>query len=262
MVNTSNINYSQINGSPDEDATTIALDEESLKLFASSDKTFEEQLDEFEDFSANKLGSSKNEIEENYSKEKNKDLNSETNSEFEDFGKLFNKDEQDDESDLVDAEKVFRDLGQQAKLIQELYKQFDSNSNNQLQNDKLANSKLNELINSLRESPSKPLADDPSIILDKQNLKLTMNFPATSELKSVQVQYDPSSRSIVAEMFTSQEAARILQNQVSVLERNLAKHDIKLQSLKINGTEGNRSNQERQENKNNKNKSQDRFQQL
>jgi len=86
-------------------------------------------------------------------------------------------------------------------------------------------------------------ASEPMIELDKQNLKLKVDFPMLSDLQSVTVQYDPNTRSIAAEMITSREAAIALQNQVSTLERNLAKHNIKLHSLKIMPSSGNQYNQ-------------------
>jgi hypothetical protein len=88
---------------------------------------------------------------------------------------------------------------------------------------------------------------DPTVDLDKEKLSITINFPSLDDLKRVNVQYDPNTRSIVAELLTSQAAAQILQSQVSTLERNLAKHDIKLNSIKITPTEAGGQRQGNQE---------------
>ncbi len=105
-------------------------------------------------------------------------------------------------------------------------------------------SQINDL-NDLKEFAQR-FGIEPIIDLNKEKLEMSVHFPAVEEVQSVTVKYDPVTRSVVAEMITSNEAAKILQNQVSQLERNLAKHDIKLQSLRINPTEGNSGNGERQ----------------
>ncbi|MDX1920865.1 MAG: hypothetical protein SFU25_09060 [Candidatus Caenarcaniphilales bacterium] len=254
MVTSPNINNWQTNSSSNlnDEGSNLTIDEDYLQLSATFEGSFEEQLSSLEKSSKK---SAINEQEQSYLNdlEKENQSSGEIDSDLDNYSRIFDQDENDNELEQIDAEKAFKNLlndsGQQARLIQELQKQLDTNQ--QTQSNNLANSKLNELINSLRYSSSRALPADPSMVLDKQNLKLTMNFPMLDDLKSVQVQYDPSSRSITAEMITSQEAARVLQQQVAILEKNLAKHDIKLQSLKINGTEGNRSNQERQNRQNN-----------
>ncbi|HEY9886655.1 MAG TPA: hypothetical protein V6C96_05265, partial [Vampirovibrionales bacterium] len=94
-------------------------------------------------------------------------------------------------------------------------------------------SKVQELINN--KGPQ--FANEPIFNLDKQNLKLSIDFPSLEDLKNVKVEYDPLTRSITAEMVTSQEAMNILQKQVKQLEDSLAKHDIKLKALKIVSSE-------------------------
>jgi hypothetical protein len=164
----------------------------------------------------------------------------------------------DEAADETDYLKILNDEASlQAALIAALHFNFEYTQNfiEPENEDVKGNLQLLQNIKNLQESaePSDPL--EPIINLDKEKLKMSIEFPALQDLKSVTVQYDPASRSIAAEMLTSQDAARVLQAQVSQLERNLAKHNIKLQSLKISQTPGNSARQNNQEKKDNKKRS-------
>jgi hypothetical protein len=153
----------------------------------------------------------------------------------------------DDESSL---DRLFNDSNAQAALAAMMFRVDNDNNlfsygkkeagENKAENQEVRSQDLDALKESIQNFDSEPI-----INLDKEKLSMKVEFPSLNDLKMVQVHYDPTARSIVAEMVTSKEAAAILQGQVAQLERNLAKHNIKLQSLKINATSGNSSNQDR-----------------
>jgi hypothetical protein len=117
----------------------------------------------------------------------------------------------------------------------------DNNSLLEAPSDRFNMSEILKLQN-LRESLINGNSD-PIVNLDKEKLSLSIDFPSLQDLKSVSVQYDPISRSVIANIVSSEEVAKLLQNQVSELEKNLAKHKIKLESLQVNSLKGGFTNQ-------------------
>ena len=93
---------------------------------------------------------------------------------------------------------------------------------------------------------------EPIVNFDKEKLKVSIEFPnpeLSADLQSINIEYDPVSQSIMAEMITSKEAVQILQNQANQLENQLAKHNLKLKSLKISPSQGNEQKQQTQKGK-------------
>jgi hypothetical protein len=150
-----------------------------------------------------------------------------------------------------DSEQKFQDSLQSQDFINSLNLSFfqpnnqslaDNNSLLEAPSDRFSMSEILKLQN-LRESFINGNSD-PVVSLDKEKLSLSIDFPSLQDLKSVSVQYDPTSRSVIANIVSSDEVAKLLQSQVSELEKNLAKHKIKLESLQVNSLKGGFTNQD------------------
>lgn len=157
-----------------------------------------------------------------------------------------------------DFEQFLEETQAYSKFISTFHQQLDINPSKTFDAESLTNRLLHAKIQELYHSKSTAsIAKEPLVNFDKQNMKVSIEFPMLEDLKSVTVQYDAATRSIAAEMLTSQEVARLLQAQIAQLERNLAKHDIKLQEVKIASTvtetQGNSGNSQRQNQQNSKN---------
>ncbi|MDJ0625798.1 MAG: hypothetical protein QNJ31_05465 [Candidatus Caenarcaniphilales bacterium] len=151
------------------------------------------------------------------------------------------------EFDNNDLEQFMEESNAQSKFIATLNKQLDVIPQKVFDAQSLSDKFLHARVQELYHSKSaNAIGNEPILDFDKQNMKVSIEFPMLEDLKSLTVQYDPSTRSIAAEMLTSQEVSKLIQNQVAQLERNLLKHDIKLQELKISSTHGNSPNHERQ----------------
>ncbi|MDX1918936.1 MAG: hypothetical protein SFT81_07370 [Candidatus Caenarcaniphilales bacterium] len=149
----------------------------------------------------------------------------------------------------ADLRELFKDLNRQVYAQNPLGLPVQTSLSDSIEESR-RNTRLSEMNNLDFERLGTNDGLDPIINLDREKLKMTVEFPMLETLKQVDVQYDPATRSVIAEMITSQEAARILQRQVSDLESSLSKHNIRLQSLRITpsgaGQDSGSSSQHRQ----------------
>lgn len=209
------------------------VSQKNQQVEKSSSKPFSEELKELSDKKNNKISAQlkDEEREQNF------------------VEKLSGKNKGEAQDDLNQWDALFKQSDLQAQWIAALYTKApelqpaEANSLLQTNSTKLTSADYMNL-----SSNSEYLSNEPLINLDKENMKMKIDFPMLSDLKSVSVQYDPNTRSIAAEMVTSREAAAVLQNQVAELERNLAKHNIKLESLKVTAAGANDYNQSKQQN--------------
>ncbi len=138
--------------------------------------------------------------------------------------------------DIQSDNQEILQLLQNCNYFQEILMDFAEQNQAQNQNQEIQNLKnfnKNNLELFLKMNSLNNLNSKIDVNLDKENMKISMDMPEDQNIKSINVYYDAEKNSIKAELITSQAAMKILQQQLDELEKNLAKHNIKLEKLKI-----------------------------